>query len=175
MSAHGSDLPEAKGSKPDIGEILRPRPDEAQERGAAAEAALFVGPVLVVAAIGTVFVAFPLAIGLLVLAPGVLSLGWLPGAPPRRAPVVAATTALILGLAVGALGLLANRCAADPAYVGVAGGTLMAVAFLAATAVGRVAAIAGHRLTAILAAGAVGAVGFGLTLAFVITKVFVLC
>ena len=34
MSAHGSDLPEAKGSKPDIGEILRPRPDEAQQRGA---------------------------------------------------------------------------------------------------------------------------------------------
>lgn len=175
MSGPGSDPPEARGSRPDIREVLRPRPDEEAERSGTPAAALVIGPTLVVAGIATTFLIPPVAFVLLVLGPGVLSLGWLPGGSPGRARRVAIATAVVLGLAVGALGLLANRCAADPAIVGVAGFALSTIAFLLAVGVGRSAAIGGRRALAILGAGAVAFIGFGVTLSFVISKVFVLC
>ena len=175
MSADGPGLPEAEGPRPDIREILRHRPDEDSGRGGAQTAAIVIGPTLVVAGIATTFFLPPVAFVLLILGPGVLSLGWLPGASPDRARIVAIGTAIVLGVAVGALGLLANRCAADPAIVGVAGFALSTSAFLLATGVGRAAAVGGHLVAAILGAGAVAFIGFGMTLYFVITQVFVLC
>ena len=175
MSALGSDLPKAGRSKPDIAEILRPRPDEEADQSGTAGAALVAAPVLVIGAIALTFIAFPIAIVLLVLAPGVASLGWLPGASSKRAGGVALATAITIGVAVALLGFQANRCVADPASVGLTGGTFMAGSFVVATAVGRAAAMDGHRMTPILAAGAVALLGFGGTLAFVITNVFALC
>ena len=175
MAVPGSDLPEAGRPRPGIREILRPRPDEEAERSGIPAAALMIGPTLVIAGIATTFFIPPVAFVLLILGPGVLSLAWLPGGSATLARRVAIATAIVLGLAVGALGLLANRCAADPAVVGVAGAAFAIVTFLVAVGAGRAAAMGGQRVTAVLAAGAVAFVGLGATLYFVISNVFVLC
>ena len=136
---------------------------------------MIISTALTIGAIATAFFAFPLALLLLVLAPGVLSVGLVHRESATRAKVVTLAPALILGLAVGALGLGANRCASEPLVVALFGGVSSTAVFIVATAIGAAAAGGGRVVLALVAAGITAVVGFGTVIVYVISKVFVLC
>src|SRR4029079_15661806 len=93
-----------------------------------------------------------LAIGLLSMAPAVLSLSWLPGGEPRRARTATAITAALVGLAIGWVGLQANPCAADPNVTGLIGAAMGVGTVLIATSIGRALAARGRMAAALLVA-----------------------
>lgn len=169
--------------RPDVAEMLRPRPEEQLERDGdpVAAAALILGPALALAPIVLLFVpilgssVFLVDIALLGLAPAVLSLAWRPGGSPSRARSVTIVTTILIALYMGLLGLQANPCAADPTFVGIMSCALSVGTFLAATAVGRQLAIQGGLVMPLVAAGAVGVVGFFVTAFLVLPEVLVLC
>ena len=166
----------------DIAEILRPRPEEQalDRQGDIAAVAVLVAPALIAGAAGSVFLPLRqyeilLAILLLGLAPAALSLAWLPGGSRAHARSATLITSAMAGLAVGAVGLKANPCVADPTTVGIIGAALAITTVLTATAVGRMLAMPGRVVVAFLAAGVMGIAGFIATASVVLPKVFVLC
>jgi hypothetical protein len=170
--------------RPDVGEMLRPGPEQQQvDRGdAIASAALVIGPVLALAPVITFFVPFlaegwwiladVLALG---LAPAVLSLAWRPGGSATRARTVTIAVAALEALLIGWVGLQANPCAADPPVVALVGAGMTLATFLLASSVGRALASGGRFLAPLVAAGVVGMVGMFVTAFYVLPQVLVLC
>jgi hypothetical protein len=166
-------------SRPDVAEVFRERREEPRRDGNATP--LVVGPVLVVLGLAGFLVpvfgaaTFLAGLALLALAPGVLAVGWPPGASGGRGRTVAALSAAIVTLAVAGAGLLANPCANDPPIVALTGGVMALTTFGIALAVGR--AFAGDRrvVAPILAGGVVAFLGFAATAYEVLSKVFLVC
>jgi hypothetical protein len=169
--------------RPDVGEILRPRPKEQElDRGnAIAARAAVLAPALVLLGCASVFLPIPgtwailVPIALLAVAPAVLSLTSLPGRKPGRARSATVITATLVGLAIGWLGLQANPCAADPNVIGLIGAGMGVGTVLVATSIGRAIAGGGRMIGAFLVAGIIGFAGFFLTGGIVFPAVFVLC
>jgi hypothetical protein len=163
--------------------MLGSHPGEDVERkgDGIAAAALLIGPALALGPVVTFFVPlfgeyWALAdIAFLALAPAVLSLAWRPGASRNRARWATAATAIVVGLELGFVGLAANPCVADPTFVGVTSAALAIGTFLVASAVGRSLAMHGRVVSPLIAAGAVGLVGFLVTAFWVLPQVLVLC
>jgi hypothetical protein len=181
VSRSSSPSDRANRQRPDVADVLRPRSEEESERAnGIAAAAQVVAPALVVGAAAVWFIpaldrnAPLIFLGLLTLAPVVLSLAWRPGSG-GRARTATATTAIILGLAAGALGLGANPCVADPVTMGVVSALLFTGTLIAAVAIGRQLALEGRRIAPAVAAGLVGLLGFYASLVVVGQNVFVLC
>ncbi len=181
MSPSSSPSHKANRQRPDVAEILRSRPEEKSERAnGIAAAAPVVAPALVVGAVAVWFIpaldryAPVTALGLLTLAPVVLSLAWRPGSA-GRARTATATTAIILALAAGALGLGANPCVADPITTGIVSALLFTGTLIAAVAIGRQLALEDRLIAPAVAAGLVGLLGFYAALVLVGQSVFVLC
>ena len=172
----------APRARPDVADVFRTPPDEAVERaGGIAAAAPLVAPGLIVGAVAVFFIpplqgAAPyVAIGLLALSPVVLSLAWRHwvSAPQARRATIA--TAVLLGLAAGGLGLLANPCAADPGVTAVTSLVAFVGTLLVATLVGGALARGGWPVPALVAAAVIGIGGFYASLNLVARSVFVLC
>jgi hypothetical protein len=141
-------------------------------------AAVFVGPALVVAAIALALVApvgFLIGIGLLALAAGTLSLAWRPGNSPERARAALGIAGAILGLAAAGFGLAANSCTANPAIVAVVSFLLFEGTLLGSVAVGRSVARSGGLFLPFSLAAGLGLVGFFVSVFRVAQDVFVLC
>ena len=174
-----SDLPTE--DRPKVAEVFRPRPEEELDRDGLAAAGSVIAPALVAAAVAMFFLPMfdrlaPLiALGLIALAPIALTVAWRPGASATRARRATLITAILLGLAAGGLGLQANRCVAEPMVVGLTGVALFVGTLLVATWIGRGMARGSGLVSGIVAAGAIGTVGFYQALLIVGEKVFVLC
>jgi hypothetical protein len=141
----------------------------------------FVAPALVLGAVAVFFIpAFarlaPLvAIGLLTLTPVALTVAWRPGGSASHARRTTVIAAILLALAAGGFGLLANPCVADPRVVAFISVAVFTGSLLVATWIGRGMARGAGTLAGLVAAGVIGAVGFYQSLLIVGEKVFVLC
>ena len=146
-----------------------------------AGAAPILAPALVVAAVAVFFIpvlnrtAGMLTLAFLTLSPVVLSLAWRDPVSEPRARRATVVTAILVALASGGLGLLANRCAADPIVTAVMSVVVFTGTLLVAVLIGRALARGGGPIIAAVGAGVIGFIGFYSSLVLVGSSVFVLC
>jgi hypothetical protein len=120
-------------------------------------------------------VGFLIGIGVLALASGTLSLGWLPGGSPHKARAATGIATAILGPAAAGFGLAANPCTAAPPIVAVLSVVLFVGTLLGSVAAGRALAVSGRPVLAFVVAGGLALVGFLIAVFRVAMDVFVLC
>ena len=169
-------------ARPDVAEVFRARPDEeAERRGGVASAISLAAPALVLGAVAAFFIpalnrlAPLVAIALLTLTPVALTVAWRPGASTGQARRTTVITAILLALAAGGLGLLANPCVADPRVVAVMSVGVFTGSLLIATWIGRGMARGAGLVSGILTSGVVAGICFYQSFRIVGENVFVLC
>jgi hypothetical protein len=162
---------------PGPGGSSRARPDVAD----VASAIPFVAPALVLGAVAVFFIpalnrlAPLVAIAFLTLTPVALTVAWRPGASARQARRTTVITAILLALAAGALGILANPCVVDPKVVAVMSVGVFTGSLLVATWTGRSMVRGAGLVAGMVAAGVIGGIAFYQSLLVVGENVFVLC
>jgi hypothetical protein len=156
------------------GDPTRARPD-------VASAIPLVAPALVLGAVAVFFIpalnrlAPLVAIALLTLTPVALTVAWRPGGSAGQARRTTVITAILLALAAGGLGLLANPCVADPKVVAVMSVGVFTGSLLVATWLGRGMARGAGLLAGLVVAGVIGGIAFYQSFLIVGRNVFVLC